>query len=948
MGVRKFGVLGENINNFCKNKMIGSVIKRMFGSVNERVVKSLALEVLAINAFEPVISSLSDQQLRDKTGEFKERLVKGESLEGILCEAFAVVREASLRVLGMRHFDVQLIGGMILHSGKIAEMRTGEGKTLVATLPCYLNALSGKGVHVVTTNDYLAKRDSAWMGRVHQFLGLSVGCVANDVSDEERKAAYDCDITYATNNELGFDYLRDNMKFSFDEMVQKSSQRAGHNFAIVDEVDSILVDEARTPLIISGPTDDNSKLYVDIDRLIPLLKEEDFQIEEKEKNVFLTEEGIEAVEALLKKRKMIEQDSGIYDIHNISLVHHVNQALKAHKIFKSEIDYIVRDDSVIIIDEFTGRMQEGRRFSDGLHQALEAKEKVRVRNENQTLASITFQNYFRLYKKLAGMTGTATTEAVEFEEIYSLKVVEIPTNRAVSRIDEEDEIYKTEEGKYNAIVKVIEDCHQRKQPILVGTVSVEKSEHLSKILTRHKLPHKVLNAKYHEQEAPIIAAAGVSGAITIATNMAGRGTDIMLGGTPEMMIEEAGENIADKAALAARVAEIKQQIEEDKMIAIGAGGLYVLGTERHESRRIDNQLRGRAGRQGDPGKSKFFISLEDDLMRIFGSEKLQSVLSRFGLKDDEAIFHPWITKTLANAQNKVEMRNYEIRRNLLKYDDVINQQRKAIFEKRTALIKAENISAEIGDIVADVNEDIVGRHIAKNSYVEEWDVVGIENELQRIYGAKLDIKALAEKEGVSDVEILDFIQGQISQMFVTRKEIYGELELQIQKQIFLVTLDEEWKDHLCSLDKLRHSINLRAYAQKDPIIEYKREAFNLFEEMMLKIEEGAVSRIVHSQLKVDPEKEVEVDILKQIAAKQSKMAGRMSISRADPNMPDFGGPDFRGVGGKEGQEVVNRSPVRNNIAAEDRDPADSSSWGNVGRNEPCPCGSGKKYKQCHG
>jgi preprotein translocase subunit SecA len=925
--------------------MIGSVFKKFFGSVNDRIVKSLASDILAINAFEPVIALLSDEQLKEKTVEFKTRLKKGESLDEILCEAFAVVREASWRVLGMRHFDVQLIGGMILHSGKIAEMRTGEGKTLVATLPCYLNALSGKGVHVVTTNDYLAKRDSAWMGKVHEFLGLTVGCVTNDVSDEERKAAYECDITYATNNELGFDYLRDNMKFSFEEMVQKNSVRAGHNFAIVDEVDSILVDEARTPLIISGPTNDNSKLYVDIDRLIPLLKAGDFQIEEKEKNVFLTEEGIESIEVLLKKHNMIDQDSGIYDIHNISLVHHVNQALKAHTIFKNEIDYIVNNNSVIIIDEFTGRMQEGRRFSDGLHQALEAKEKVRVRNENQTLASITFQNYFRLYKKLAGMTGTASTEAVEFEEIYGLKVVEIPTNRNISRIDEDDEIYKTEEGKYKAIVKVIEECHKKQQPMLVGTISVEKSEHLSKILTKHKLPHKVLNAKYHEQEAHIISNAGVPGAITIATNMAGRGTDIMLGGNPEMMIEEARKNITDEVALAAKISEIKQKIEDDKMTAIGAGGLYVLGTERHESRRIDNQLRGRSGRQGDPGKSKFFISLEDDLMRIFGSEKLQSVLSRFGLKDDEAIFHPWITKTLASAQHKVEMRNYEIRKNLLKYDDVINQQRKAIFERRTNLIKAESIAGQIKDIAEDINEDIVGKHIAKNSYVEEWDVNGIENELKRIYGVKLDIKGLSEKEGVSDVEILDFIQENITQVFATRKELYGDLELQIQKQIFLATLDEEWKDHLCSLDKLRHSINLRAYAQKDPLIEYKREAFNFFEEMMLQIEERAVNRIVHSQLKIDPDKQAEIDILKQISAKQKAGQQKMFVSRVDPNMPDFAGLEA-GLG--ERQEVVNRGPVKNNVAAENRNPADPSSWGNVGRNEACPCGSGKKFKQCHG
>ena len=912
--------------------MLGFIAKKIFGSVNDRVIKSLAGNVEKINAFEPAISALSDQALQDKTAEFKSRLKNGETLDQILCEAFAVCREASKRVLGMRHFDVQLIGGMILHSGKISEMRTGEGKTLVATLPCYLNALAEKGMHVVTTNDYLVKRDAAWMGKIHEFLGLSVGCVTNELNDEQRKFAYNCDITYATNNELGFDYLRDNMKYSVEDMVQRK-----HNFAIVDEVDSILVDEARTPLIISGPTNDNSKLYDDINRLIPLLQAGDFQIEEKERNVFLTEDGIETIERMLKERNLIEQDSGIYDIHNISLVHHVNQALKAHNIFKNEIDYIVKDNSVVIIDEFSGRMQEGRRFSDGLHQALEAKEGVKIRNENQTLASITFQNYFRLYQKLAGMTGTASTEAVEFEEIYGLKVVEIPTNREVLRIDEDDEIYKSEAEKYKAIVKVIEDCHQRQQPMLVGTVSIEKSEYLSKILTKHKIPHKVLNAKYHEKEAHIISQAGIPGSITIATNMAGRGTDIMLGGNPEMLIEEARLEIADQDALNEKIVAIKTKIEADKKIAIEAGGLYVLGTERHESRRIDNQLRGRSGRQGDPGKSKFFISLEDDLMRIFGSERLQGMLSRLGLKDDEAIFHPWITKTLASAQHKVEMRNYEMRKNLLKYDDVVNQQRKAIFKKRMKLIATADVSGEIEQVREDINEDIVGKHIAKNSYPEEWRLEGIENELQRIYGLKLDIKTMGEREGITDVEILQFAQDQTKQLFVNRREIYGDIELQLQKQLFLATLDEEWKDHLCSLDKLRHSINLRAYAQKDPLIEYKREAYDLFEEMMLQIEEKTLSRVAHSQLKMDAEKQAEIDILKQLAAKQ-----KMFASRVDPNMPSFGDD---GVANQSGS----KSPIKSNISAVNRNPADQSSWGtNIGRNEPCPCGSGKKYKHCHG
>lgn len=909
--------------------MLGFIAKKIFGSVNDRVIKSLSEKVIRINGFEPTISALSDADLRAKTIEFKNRLAKGETLNQILCEAFAVVREASKRSLGMRHFDVQLIGGMVLNSGKISEMRTGEGKTLVATLPSYLNALTGKGVHVVTTNDYLAKRDSNWVGRVHEFLGLTVGCITNELSDEQRKDAYNCDVTYATNNELGFDYLRDNMKFSLEEMVQR-----GHNFAIVDEVDSILVDEARTPLIISGPTGDNSRLYEDIDRLIPSLKASDYQVEEKERSVFLTEEGIENMEKLLKQKQMIEEDSDIYNVNNINLVHHINQALKAHKIFRNEIDYIVKDNSVIIIDEFTGRMQEGRRFSDGLHQALEAKENVRIRNENQTLASITFQNYFRLYHKLSGMTGTASTEAVEFEEIYGLKVVEIPTNRVVSRIDQDDEIYKSEKEKYDAILKTITECYQKKQPVLVGTISIEKSEHLSKILTKNKIPHNVLNAKYHEREAHIIAQAGIPGAITIATNMAGRGTDIMLGGNPEMLIEEAEATIEDKNVLQEKISQIRKKIAEDKQISIAAGGLYVLGTERHESRRIDNQLRGRAGRQGDPGQSKFFISLEDDLMRIFGSERLQSVLSRLGLKDGEAIFHPWISKTLAKAQHKVEMRNYEMRKNLLKYDDVINQQRKVIFEKRTNLIKTDNLTDEIAKNYTTLNEDIVLNHIPKNSYLEEWNLSGIENEVQRIYNLKLNIKDFAEKEGVVEADIVQFIQTQVEQLFVERKLRYGdEVESQLQKQVFLATLDSEWKDHLASLDRLRHGINLRAYAQKDPLIEYKREAYDLFEEMMFRIEEQAISRIACSQLKMEVEKQAEIDILKQITAKQ-----KMFTSRIDPNMPNIEQPTA----------VNQQSTIRNNIAPEDRNPNDQSSWGNVGRNEPCPCGSGKKYKHCHG
>jgi preprotein translocase subunit SecA len=900
--------------------MLQFIAKKIFGSVNERFIKSLNPDIEKINSLEPIISVLTDEELRGKTTEFKSRLQKGETLEDILHEAFAVVREASKRVLNMRHFDVQLIGGIVLHRGRISEMRTGEGKTLVATLPCYLNALTEKGVHVVTVNDYLAHRDSQWMGKIHQFLGLTVGCLTNDLKDEERKAAYACDITYATNNELGFDYLRDNMKYSAEEMVQR-----GHAFAIVDEVDSILIDEARTPLIISGPTNDNSKLYEDINRLIPKLSATDFQLEEKDRGVFLTESGIETLEKILKESESIPADSSLYDPNHISLVHHINQALKAHKIFKNEIDYIVKDGSIVIIDEFTGRMQEGRRFSDGLHQALEAKEGVRVRNENQTLASITFQNYFRLYKKLGGMTGTAQTEAVEFEEIYGLRVVEIPTNRPISREDEEDEIYKNEKGKYDAIIKSIKEAHEKKQPILVGTISIEKSEYLSKLLRSHKLPHNVLNAKYHEQEAEIISQAGIPSAITIATNMAGRGTDIMLGGNPEMMI---GEETDPQ-----KISEIKAKVEADKRIAVQAGGLFVLATERHESRRIDNQLRGRSGRQGDPGKSKFFLSLEDDLMRIFGSEKLQAVLSRFGLKDDEAIVHPWITKTLAGAQHKVEMRNYEIRKNLLKYDDVVNHQRKTIFTLRGEILNLESVADKIQKFASQINQELVEDCIPKNSYPEQWEIDLLEKELFRIYGLKIDLKGESQKEGVTEKEILELISKNVTEIFWHKEQLYGvDVVRKIEKQILLLTLDNEWKDHLLSLDKLRHGINLRAYAQKDPLIEYKRDAFNLFEEMMLRIEEQVVSRLAHVQINLE-QSQGEVNLIAR-APKQ-----KMFETRNDP---------AASVGSETKSSTNSNAQIKLNVNPQDRNPLDSSTWGNVGRNEPCPCGSGKKYKQCHG
>ena len=823
--------------------MLNYLIKKIFGSVNERFINSLQKDIEKINQFESAISALSDEELRAKTMEFREKISKGASFDDILHESFAVVREASKRVLNMRHFDVQLIGGIVLHRGKIAEMRTGEGKTLVATLPSYLNSLSGEGVHIVTVNDYLAKRDAAWMGQIHRFLGLEVGCITNDLDDEERKKAYACDITYATNNELGFDYLRDNMKYDSRQMAQRSP-----HFAIIDEVDSILIDEARTPLIISGPTNDNSALYQQIDRLIPGLVADDFVIEEKERNVFLSESGVERVESVLKSSGLIANEGSLYDPRNLSLVHHVNQALKAHKIFKNEIDYIVKDGSVVIIDEFTGRMQEGRRFSDGLHQALEAKEGIRVRNENQTLASISFQNYFRLYKKLAGMTGTAMNEAIEFEEIYNLQVVAIPTNKTVSRVDEDDEIFRTESGKYQAIIRSIQESHARKQPILLGTTSIEKSEYLSKLLKQHKLPHQVLNAKYHEKEAEIIAQAGVPSAITIATNMAGRGTDIMLGGNFEFLA--AHETNPQK------IAAIKAKIEEDKKIAIEAGGLYVLGCERHESRRIDNQLRGRSGRQGDPGLSKFFLSFDDDLLRIFGADRIKNIFAKLGMKDDEAIFHPMITKTVESSQRKVEGHNYEIRKNLLKYDDVINLQRKNIYELRNKIILGNDIAATIKEYACQIIIDLFEECIPKNSYFEQWDVESLSKEFLRIFGLKIEIESLHKNGEATILDMTQELTKQVMSLFdVKEKEFGSDVMRNVERHVFLLTLDSEWKDHLLSLDKLRQGINLRSYAQKDPLLEYKNDAYQLYEELMMRIEEQVVYRIIHVRLNHDNQDE---------------------------------------------------------------------------------------------
>jgi preprotein translocase subunit SecA len=881
--------------------MLSNLAKKFFGSSNERLIRSFQREVDAINALEPDLEALSDDQLRAKTDELRMKANNGVGIDTLLVPAFAIVREASKRVLGLRHFDVQLIGGIVQHKGMISEMKTGEGKTLVATLSAYLNALTGKGVHIVTVNDYLATRDAEWMGKIFNFLGLTVGVIHHGLEDDERKAAYNAHITYATNNELGFDYLRDNMKYSRDEMVQRP-----FNFAIVDEVDSILVDEARTPLIISGPTEDNSEMYIHVNKVIPLLTDADYDKDEKSRSVTLNEEGTAKIERLLTERNLIAEGSSLYDIGNVHVVHHVNQALKAHKLFGLDTDYIVKDGKVIIIDEFTGRMMEGRRYSEGLHQALEAKEDVPIQNENQTLASITFQNYFRLYPKLAGMTGTAMTEAAEFNDIYRLDVVEIPTNVPVARKDYDDEIYRTSEERDTAVVALIKECHARKQPMLVGTVSIEKSEEFSKRLKKEKIPHQVLNARYHEQEAFIIAQAGRPGAVTIATNMAGRGTDIKLGGNEEMRIkQELGESYNEADAQ-----RIRDEVARDKEIVREAGGLFVIATERHESRRIDNQLRGRSGRQGDPGASKFFLSLQDDLMRIFGSERIDSVLQKLGLKEGEAIFHPWMNKAIERAQTKVEQRNYEIRKTLLKFDDVMNDQRKVIYNERIDLMEADNVSETVEFMRADVNEHLVGTYIPKGSYAEGWDPVTLQHEAFRIYGLALPVEEWAKEEGIADQEILERLNDATKTLLAEKARNYPEeIYNYAEKRLLLQTLDQLWKDHLLSLDHLRQGINLRAYAQRDPLNEYKQEAFGLFEHMLNHMREVMMSRLSRMQLRM----QLDESMMRATMPKQ-----KMQESRQDPAL---GAP-----------------------AAAPQD----QTYAKVGRNDPCPCGSGKKYKHCHG
>jgi preprotein translocase subunit SecA len=906
--------------------MFGLVAKKLFGSANDRIIASLQKTVDQINGLEASMQLLSEADLRAKTDEFRGRLKNGETLDALLPEAFAVVREMSRRVLHMRHFDVQLMGGIVLHRGMITEMKTGEGKTLVATLAIYLNALEGKGVHLVTVNDYLATRDAAWMGKLYEALGLTVGCIVNDMGYLERKAAYNADITYGTNNEFGFDYLRDNMKFSLEERVTRKP-----HFAIVDEVDSILIDEARTPLIISGPAEDSSELYIKMNAIIPLLAKEDYDIDEKVRSVVLTEGGTERAEQLLKKNGMLEAEGNLYDITSVSLVHHLNQALRAHYLFTKDVDYIVKDHKVVIIDEFTGRMMEGRRYSEGLHQALEAKESVPVQNENQTLASITFQNYFRLYPKLAGMTGTAMTEADEFADIYKLEVIAVPTNVPVARMDEDDVIYRNVKEKYDAIVEMIAERQKTGQPLLVGTVSIENSETLSKLLKAKRIPHNVLNARYHEQEAQIIAQAGVPGAVTIATNMAGRGTDIKLGGNAEMRIEHETAEVTDPAKREALIKKIEREVEEAKKKALEAGGLCVIGTERHESRRIDNQLRGRSGRQGDPGYTQFFLSLEDDLMRIFGSDRISGLLDKLGFKEGESINHPMITKALEKAQKKVEARNFDIRKSILRFDDVMNDQRKVIYEQRIELMEAKDVSETTTAMREETNGILVGNHIPAKAYHEQWDVEGLEKEVFRIYGLQLPIVAWSKEEGIADEAILERLDVATKAIIDSKIESYGlEVMQAVERQVLLMTLDQLWKDHLLSLDHLRQGINLRAYGQKDPLNEYKREAFLLFQGMLDELREMVTYRLAHVELASQHQNP------ESIKAATRQEPTHTQESRVDPMA----------------EQEASRGPilgtVRSHTRAEDRNPGDPRSWGKVGRNEDCPCGSGKKYKQCHG
>lgn len=903
--------------------MFGAISKRLFGTAHDRFIKQMKPVVDAVNALEPELEQLDDDALRARTAWLKSRLKDGETLDDILADAYATVREAAKRTLGQRHFDVQIMGGVVLHNGKISEMGTGEGKTLVATLPVYLNALEEKGVHVVTVNDYLASRDAEWMGQIYRFLGLTVGCVQSMMEDHARRAAYACDVTYGTNNEYGFDYLRDNMKFTIADMVQRE-----FSYAIVDEVDSILIDESRTPLIISGPSEDKTDLYGKVDVIIPLLIEEDYEKDEKARSIALTDEGGEHAENLLREHGILD-DGNMYDIQNISLIHHVNQGLRAHHLFQKDVHYLVRDDRVHLIDEFTGRVMEGRRLSDGLHQAIEAREGVTVQNENQTLASITYQNYFRMYPKLSGMTGTAMTEAEEFGSIYGLEVVEIPPNVPQARLDADDEVYRTEEEKNEAIIELIEECHARQQPVLVGTVSIEKSEQLAELLKKkQKVKAEVLNAKQHEREAYIIAQAGVPGAVTIATNMAGRGTDIQLGGNPDFMIEEK-EREQGKPLTDEQRQTLLDEIEVKKSVALEAGGLCVLGTERHESRRIDNQLRGRSGRQGDPGSSSFFLSLQDDLMRIFGSERMDSMLQRLGLERGEAIIHPWINKAIEKAQQKVEARNFDIRKNLLQYDDVMNDQRKAIFDQRKEVMSAEDVSDFVTDMRHEVVEDLVARAMPERAMAEQWDLTLLHEESLRLLALDLPYKEWAAEEGIAEEEIRDrMIDASNRKMAEKSVNVGTDVMRRVEKSLVLQMIDAGWRDHLQQLDYLRTSINLRSYAQKQPLLEYQKESFSMFQQMLEGLRERVTEILSRVEIQVEPTPE------------QLKPAG--PLGRQQGVSPE------QAQARRDRIEEIGQQRAMPRVSADARDADDPSSWGKVSRNEPCPCGSGKKYKHCHG
>ncbi|MEE3295617.1 MAG: preprotein translocase subunit SecA [Pseudomonadota bacterium] len=882
---------------------LNSILNSFFGSSNDRKLGKFHNRVNEINALEDFYEKLTDEDLKNKTKEFRDKVKNGVILDDLLNDAFAVVREASKRTLGQRHFDAQIIGGMVLNEGKIAEMKTGEGKTLASTLPVYLNALSGEGVHVVTVNDYLAKRDAEWMGQIYNFLGLKAGVIISNQNDEEKKQAYEADVTYGTNNEFGFDYLRDNMKHSFEQMFQKK-----RHFAIVDEVDSILIDEARTPLVISGVVEDKSNLYNMINGIVPKILENDIEIDEKTKSVNLTEEGNDRLDKTLFAEGLMDKNSSVYDIENVNLVHHINQALKAHKLFHKDTDYLIKDNQVIIIDEFTGRMMEGRRFSDGLHQALEAKEGVQIQPENQTLASITFQNYFRLYEKLSGMTGTALTEAEEFLDIYGLDVVAIPTNLPVERNDQDDEIYRTTDEKYVAIIENIKECYEKKQPVLVGTISIEKSEILSSLLKNKNIKHSVLNARYHEQEAEIIAQAGKSGSVTIATNMAGRGTDIQLGGNPEF--ESEGK---------------QDDHQRKKNEVISAGGLFVIGTERHESRRIDNQLRGRSGRQGDPGKSKFYLSLEDDLMRVFGSERLDNILQRLGLDEGEAIVHPWINTALERAQKKVETRNFEIRKNLLKFDNVMNDQRKVIFDQRLEIILDEDLSETTKDMRHEVIYETLDQFIPNKSFVDDWGIPELEKNIKRIFSLQLPLEEWCKEEGIDSEDLKDKIILNIDQTYDKKTAEFGsDLMKSLEKAVILQSIDQNWKDHLGQLENLRQIVGLRGYGQRDPLNEYKSESFMLFEDLLRSFREDVTRILFHIRIASD-------EGIEKISNK-----GNIKHKATQENF------------GYDKEKAKPTQTVRTRNINTPIDSNDPSTWGKIGRNEKCPCGSGKKYKNCHG